>query len=531
MNGGDADEIADWLDAAQAHLTRYQQALAGTWSRSPFANLMQEERSELRGCYAAQPMAPFLLTACIPFCLLDLVPSQEPGAAASRPATQSRAISDAALRSTIGKAVHWIGTQGLPVKGDADAWLFPATAESPKDPEPQIYGGTAGVLLFLENAAALLPDPRADAMATRVMRGLLATRTKTPDGQLTWMSQGMAEGATSLYVGDAGIGQAFLTRARLRNDKEALAIAVELGDSILARGKRDKDMLSWDHQVEIIYGASGTILFLLDLGAVTGEARFVAGAKAAAHWLVAQAKASTAKAADGSEVPLLSWRWALAGNAPYVNFSHGTAGVAYALARVGAVTKDDVCMSAALRGTAWLDQQALNLGDGVAWPVVSGKKTILGGWCHGAPGTGRLYLLLHEITGDSKHLATAIASARWVMAQAPASTVSNPAFPPSFCCGVAGVVDFFCDLHRATGDPEFATFARRAAAYLVAAAQVDGDGVKWTQGATAHGATGSQHALDLMLGAPGEALALLRVLTLDTRPDPVCHLPDRRVTK
>jgi lantibiotic modifying enzyme len=91
-------------------------------------------------------------------------------------------------------------------------------------------------------------------------------------------------------MGDAGIGHAFLTRARIRNDDEALAIATEVGDSIIARGKRNGDQLYWDHQVEMIFGASGTILFLLELGEETKEERFIEAALAASRWLIAQAK-------------------------------------------------------------------------------------------------------------------------------------------------------------------------------------------------------------------------------------------------
>jgi lantibiotic modifying enzyme len=453
--------------------------------------------------------------------------------AAQTSATATEATpTQASLRDTITQAITWIGAQAKPVKGNAEAVLFPAVAEQPGQIQPQVYGGNAGILIFLENAAAALPDERAKELADKVARGLLALRRKG-DAPMSWMRAGMTEGATSLYVGDAGIGHAFLVRARLRRDQDALQVATDVGDSIIARGTRDGDVLSWDKQSEVIYGAAGTILFLLDLAAHTNEKRFVDAAQAASRWLIKEADTGKQKNADGADQRVLSWRWALANNQPYVNFSHGTAGIAYALARVGAVANDAACAQAALAGAAWLDSMAQRDADKVVWPAVAGSDRTMGGWCHGPPGTGRLYLLLHQITGEARYLDTALASARWVMAQAPAAQEGQapPAFPPSFCCGVAGVLDFFCDLYRATRAPEFKAFAQRAGDYLIAAAKPDGDGVKWAQGATAHGARGNYHSLDLMLGAPGEALALLRLLTIDTDPDPVVHLPDRRVAK
>ncbi|MFO0981343.1 MAG: lanthionine synthetase LanC family protein [Planctomycetota bacterium] len=119
------------------------------------------------------------------------------------------------------------------------------------------------------------------------------------------------------------------------------------------------------------------------------------------------------------------------------------------------------------------------------------------------------------------------------MAQAPPESTDGaappPKFPPAFCCGVGGVVDFFCDLYRATGKQEFADFAHRAGDYLIQTAIPDGNGVKWARGTTERGSGNTEHGVDLMLGAAGDGLALLRLATLDRKEDPIRHLPDRAV--
>jgi lantibiotic modifying enzyme len=450
--------------------------------------------------------------------------------ASSPPRAQDKDKAVDPVRSTISRAINWIARQAVPLKDESGGVLFPESAETPERRPPQIYGGTAGVLIFLENAAAVLNDARARALADATVKGLLATRIKTDEGTVTWMPKGMLEGSTSLYMGDAGIGHAFLTRARIRNDDEALAIATEVGDSIIARGKRNGDQLYWDHQVEMIFGASGTILFLLELGEETKEERFIEAALAASRWLIAQAKSEPGK--DGGE-DLLSWRWQLGGNMPYVNFSHGTAGVAYALARVAGATDDADCARAARGAAEWLIGQSIHQGDDIAFPVMANTKMTMGGWCHGPPGTARLFLLLHRQTGEQRYLDVALASARWVMSQAPSESkdpnAPPPAIPSAFCCGVSGVLDFFCDLYRVTKKPEFAAFARRAGAHLIRIAKDDGDGVKWAKGKTEFSSGETQHGIDLMLGAAGEGMALLRLATIDQEKDPVRHLPDRTV--
>lgn len=459
-------------------------------------------------------VAPFLLTA-------GLVAQAEPAAAAKDP-----------YRDAVRKSIAWLATQAIALEETPDAILFPASEGRKRPGAVPIYGGNAGILIFLDNAAAVLGDPTAKDLAARLAKGIESRRKQTAEGHVTFVQPSMREGAASLYLGDAGVGAAFLARARLNDDKAALKVATEIGDALIARAKREGDQMWWDRQVEMIYGAAGTVLFLLDLADATAAPRFKDAAHAAGRWLIAQAKVSAGKTQAGDEQRLLHWRWAAGGNAPYVNFSHGTAGVAYALAWLGHVAQDAACLGAAKDGTAWLDGLAKHEAGGTVWPVIDGRETTMGGWCHGPPGTVRLYLLLHQITGDKAYLDTAIAGARWVMAQAPQPEpgAEAPKFPPSFCCGVAGVVDSFCDLYRATGDQQFAAFARRAGEYLLAGAKPVGDGLRWPQGATHQGSNDS-FPTDLMLGTPGEALALLRLATLDQKVDPVRHLPDRRVGK
>jgi lantibiotic modifying enzyme len=222
------------------------------------------------------------------------------------------------------------------------------------------------------------------------------------------------------------------------------------------------------------------------------------------------------------------------------NFSHGTAGVAYALARVAAVTGDQELLQAAKDGAEWLLEHAVADGAGLKWPArESGPAVYMGGWCHGPAGTGRLFLLLESITGDKRYGEAARKGAQFVVDYAAKAAAGkgedgNPPYvPPSYCCGVAGVVDFFCDLSRVTHDPADAAFARKAGGYLVEVAVADGDGRKWKNGQTAPGgpvaADSKGYNVDLMVGAAGEALALLRLMTLDREIDPVRGMPDRAV--
>lgn len=442
------------------------------------------------------------------------------------------------LQDTVRGAIAWIARQAMAVRGIEGAVLFPASEGEKKMPQSIVYGGSAGVMIFLENAAAVLDDATARDLADRVAKGLRAGRRVDSRERPSW-SRGAAMGVSGLYTGDAGIGQAFLVRHALRRDADALATAVEIGEALLGRGERDEATLNWGEVPDIIFGNAGTALFLLELGIASKDPKFLAAARAAGHGLLAEATLVPAVANPEQKLP--TWWLSMGGMKTHMpNFSHGTAGVAYALARIGAHTGDAALLQAAKDGAQWMIDNAVADGDSLKWAASDRSPgTFMGGWCHGPTGTGRLFLLLHAITGDARYREIADKGANFVVAYAAAAEKTGadgkkPYVPPSYCCGVAGVVEFFCDLHRVSKSPAHAAFAKKAADYLVEVAIADGDGRKWKNGQSVPGgpttANAAGHNVDLMLGAAGEALALLKVMTMERAEDPLRGMPDRAVT-
>jgi lantibiotic modifying enzyme len=442
------------------------------------------------------------------------------------------------LRDTVRGAIAWIARQAIPVRGVEGAVLFPASEGSKMPPATNVYGGSAGVSIFLENAAAVLDDASARELADRAMKGLKSARHVDSRDHASW-AKGQMMGADGLYTGDAGVGQAFLVRHLLRHDAEALTDAIDVGDALIARARTDDNEMSWGTQEDIIFGDAGTALFLLELGQASKEKRFLDAAKAVGHSLVAAAAHAASKADPAKQLPV--WMFHMGGKELHMpNFSHGTAGVAYALVRIGAALGDDALLQAGKEGAQWLIENAVADGECLKWVAREGSKPVyMGGWCHGPAGTGRLFLLLASVTGEARYLEVAKKSAGFVVeyaanAERTAADGTKPYVPPSFCCGVAGVTDFFCDLSRVTHDPAHVAFAKKAANYIVDVSIADGDGRKWKNGQSVPGgpvaADSSGHNVELMLGAAGEALALLRVITLDSAVDPVHAMPDRVVT-
>jgi lantibiotic modifying enzyme len=441
------------------------------------------------------------------------------------------------LRDTVRGAIAWIARQAVPVAEVEGAGAFPSSEGGKQAPQTIVYGGSAGVLIFLENAAAVLDDTTARELADRTAKGLASARKVDSRGRASWC-KGSVMGTAGLYTGDAGIGQAFLVRHVLRHDAASLTTAIEIGEALLARARDDDGALSWGGPCDIIFGNAGTALFLLDLGLVSGEARFVDAARRAGRGLLAEAVREPSKV-DATR-QLSTWILTMGRRQMHMpNFSHGTAGVAYALVRIAAATGDNDLLQGGKDGAEWLLEHAVVDGEGLKWMHSDSTQSVyMGGWCHGPAGTGRLFLLLHAVTGEARYLEAARKGARFVEdyaanAEKTGADGKKPYVPPSLCCGVAGVVDFFCDLSRVTHDAADIAFARKAGNYLIDVAIVDGDGRKWQNGQSVPGgpaaADSSGHNVDLMLGAAGEALALLRLMTLDREADPVRSLPDRTV--
>lgn len=463
--------------------------------------------------------------AVIPFLLPALALAQD-----SAPADR--------LHDTVRAAVRWIATQAVPAPGSDGGVLFPGAEGKKGVLQTCVYGGTAGVLIFLENAAAVLGDDTARTLADRTMKGLLAARKVDTHDRPSW-TRGNAMGTTGLYTGDAGVGQAFLVRHLLRNDAAARAAAIDVGEALLLRAKTDGEALTFDTTTDIIFGNAGTALFLLDLGLATKEKRFLDAARRAGHGLLLDAQHAASKTQPGHQLPI--WVMAMGGMQMHMpNFSHGTAGVAYALARIGAETGDTALLNAARDAAEWLIENSVVEGDARKWQCSDRAPGVyMGGWCHGPAGTGRLFLLLSAITGDAKYRAIAEQGANFVVQYAAAAEKQQPDgkqpyVPPSYCCGVAGVVEFFCDLHAVTKSDAHAAFARKAGDYLLTVAIADGDGRKWKNGQSAPGgpvaADSKACNVDLMLGAAGEAMALLRLSLLGREAMPMRTLPDRTTT-
>ena len=372
-----------------------------------------------------------------------------------------------------------------------------------------LYSGAPGVVLFLLELHAATGDAAHLDEACAGADHLIAAYPA---------DERMGAG---LYTGLAGLAYTFDRTWQASRRAKYRDAAQECLRRIRARAVVDGAGVSWGPVNDIVSGTAGTGLLLLYAAARgLGDRSPLDLAAAAGHRLLALGEAVD----DGVRWPMAPAvaRW-------MPNFSHGTAGVAYFLASLYALTNERAFLHGAQAGARHLRSIATTADGGFKVYHHDGDGTELFylSWCHGPAGTARLFHRLGAITGD----------AQWSgLVDRCAHAITKSGIPeertPGFwnnvsqCCGNAGVAEFFLDLHRRRPDATLLEFARRNADDLLVRATADEQGMRWVQ---------AEHRVrpellvaqtGFMQGAAGMGTMLLHLDGAMARRKPAIVLPD-----
>jgi lantibiotic modifying enzyme len=314
-----------------------------------------------------------------------------------------------------------------------------------------------------------------------------------------------------LYTGLAGMSWALGRAYRVTGDvthreaaMRALVMVVEAAR--FAREGSPEAEVRWADSTDIISGSAGTGLYLLWAHRELGSEQALELARQAGRALIADAQS----VAPGQ----LRWKVNATIAREYPNFSHGTAGVAYFLAKLHERTRDQEVLEAALSGARYLQAIATptaNDGRMVHHSTPGNEQLFYLSWCHGPAGTARLFHALGRITGDAAH-------ERYVD-QLTAATIAMrvPERSPGFwnnvsqCCGNCGVSEYFVARHGLARDAGALAFAERVAQDTIARGTKDGDGMKWVQAENRTSPDAVVAQTGLMQGAAGVGLAMLHL--------------------
>jgi len=228
-----------------------------------------------------------------------------------------------------------------------------------------VYSGDAGVALFLFDLHAATGEKRWSEAAGKLLAHALALdRARAP--------------ARALYSGTAGLGQVCLDAWHATANDRFLSEARECAARLQKAGPYTA--------TDIITGAAGTGIFLLNLHAATRDEHHLRQARAAGDYLV-----RTAVRKDGVA------RWPVRPGHPsatYLGLSHGAAGIGYFLLHLHRVTQESAYRGLAEEAARFVLAHAVADGDdGYKWTKIQPprKDAYPVQWCHGSPGIGLFF--------------------------------------------------------------------------------------------------------------------------------------------
>jgi type 2 lantibiotic biosynthesis protein LanM len=338
-----------------------------------------------------------------------------------------------------GQDVSWIGLTLTPQRH----WkLMPLSVD--------LYGGLPGVALFLAYLGAITQEER----YARLARAALATlRRQMERGQPSLPSIGG-------FDGWGGILYTLTHLSALWEEPTLLREAEQVVERLPALIERDEFL-------DIIGGTAGCLGSLLSLYRYAPSARTLAVAHQCGERLLARAQFVR----QG-----VGWLTRIGESRPLTGFSHGAAGMAWALGELAALTGEERFRMTALAAIAY--ERSLFSPEEGNWPDLRDQETIdrppengaekfVVAWCHGAPGIGLARLQSLSYLGDKTTRAEIDAALKTTLAKGFGGN-------HSLCHGSLGNIELFLQAGEILGDPWCREQVSRLAAILLEGIQREG---------------------------------------------------------
>ncbi|HXP18427.1 MAG TPA: lanthionine synthetase LanC family protein [Streptosporangiaceae bacterium] len=397
-------------------------------------------------------------------------------------------------------ALRWV-TDGAVVTDCGATWPGTRAADAPLADD--LYGGTAGVLVALSEARLSGIgdfDDHARAAATRLRSlasvGAWAMANAAPDD---WDDEPDSPDL-GLYTGLSGGAAALHIWASVSGDRDAAEAALTATRSITDLTAAGRPVSSWR---DVTSGEAGILLTLIDIG----DAAVRPAISAIGDRLVAQAQWA-------DDQP--DWYPRANRQVFMPNFSHGAAGIGYALAAAGAaVDRSDLVDVAEAAGRYLVRLGSRSDGTLAVPPVVPPAEPaapLSYGWCHGPTGTLRLFQQLERLR-PGRGWAGHAEAARQAVRRSGLPQRLFPGFWDNLgqCCGTAGVGEMALDRYQQTGDIEWLEWAADLASDVLDRRIDDGAGIRWSNTEYRRDPPELEPDLGLMQGAAGIASWLLRL--------------------
>lgn len=382
----------------------------------------------------------------------------------------------------------WIG---LTLVDDRHWTLTPLGAD--------FYDGLPGVIFFLAYLGEIAQDPR----YTQLSRAALNTLQRILAQNQSWITQ------IGGFSGWGGIIYCFSHLGTLWHQPELIDRAEEYVTLL-------PELIDRDRNFDIIGGAAGCIGGLLALYSVRPSEQTLNVAMQCGEHLITHAQ----QLEQGC-----GWHNPKINSKPLTGFSHGNAGIAWALLELAALSGAERFRNIALDAIAyerslfspqklnWPDlrefETAVRNGSSESPAEMPEHRSFMNAWCHGAPGIGlaRLHCLQHLNDSETSiEIKTAL------------QTTLNRGFGynHSLCHGDLGNLELLLQANKILGEPQWQVQCDRIAATILGS--IDRDG--WLCGIPLE-----VESPGLMTGLAGIGYGLLRLAAPDRLPSVLVLAP------
>ena len=311
-----------------------------------------------------------------------------------------------------------------------------------------LYSGIGGIGVFLSALEKIINDSDLREFTMAVFQGLREV-IHDPESHLVKLNHLNIGGASGL----ASIVYSLVKSSEFLNDNDLLKDAQKVANFI------NTDTILADEIFDVISGSAGAILGLLALYDRTKDAVILQRADLCGQHLLANRTAT----ATGQRTWITITENALAG------FSHGAAGIAYALLKLYNHTQKEEFRNAAQEALDF--ENSLFVSQEGNWidnrEKFEGGNQFMTSWCHGAPGIGLSRIGCKEIL-DTIQIKKDIDVAIKTTQEFDIHGIDH------LCCGNMGLMDFLLEASQKLGKPELKEVVLKKVSWIVNRAKENG---------------------------------------------------------
>lgn len=339
------------------------------------------------------------------------------------------------------KIAEEIRTRALRAQDGSATWVAPfymaqAQRYQFRPADYDLYNGISGIALFLAAVYYLEGGSEYRDLAWGAMQPLHRAWKRYTAHMVEQLGIGGASGVGSVVYA--------LVRVSTFLDEPTLLEAARRTARLITA-----EQIAADKKLDVLAGTAGAALGLLALHRVAPDHDILERAVACGQHLLKQRVPSEAGFRS----------WPTAKGKLLSGFSHGAAGIAYALLRLYEATGNTDFLDAAREGIAY--ENSLYVADAGNWLDLrpEGEPSFMMGWCNGAPGIGLGRM------GGLPQLDTA--SIRADIEAAVGTTQHSNKGLDLVCCGRMGRVELLLEAAERLGRPELVETARQQASSVL----------------------------------------------------------------